>query len=511
MKKIMTITILFAALLTILSGCSGGTGTDEGRNNSAGGSVVVGITQDLDSLDPHKAVAAGTKEVLYNIFEGLVKPDKDGNLVAAVAESYEISEDGTTYTFVLRPNVLFHNGKTVTAEDVIYSLKRSAGLLDTSDPEVQTVAALSVIQTIESTVNSEGREEITIRLSSPNTELLGYLTCSIVPCDYTKQDTEPVGTGPFVFSSYTPMDSVVIVRNDSYYGQKAHLEKVTFQISESTDAAFVELLAGNIDIFPYLTEDQAAQLAGQYNIEIGDMSLVQGLFLNNAAAPFDNPLVRQAMCHAVDRQGIIDMISGGHGTIIGSGVYASFGAYYDESLAGRYEYDVEKAKALLKEAGYGDGFSFTIVVPSNYSYHISTAQVIVQQLKQVGIEAKIQQIEWASWLSDVYADHNFEATIIGLDSQLAPSDILKYYISGSPKNFINYENDAFMQTYEKAVQTTDAEQKKQYYKELQRYLADDAASVFIQSPALLVAVNPALDGYTFYPVYVQDMASVYYK
>lgn len=511
MKKIMTISFLLAAVLTILTGCSDGTKKDEEKNTSGGGSVVVGITQDLDSLDPHKAVAAGTKEVLYNIFEGLVKPDKDGNLVAAVAESYQVSEDGMTYTFVLRPNVTFHNGKTVTAEDVIYSLKRSAGLLDTSDPEVQVVAALSVIQTIESSTNGEGKEVVTIQLSTPNTELLGYLTCSIIPCDYSEQASKPVGTGPFTFVSYTPMDSVVMERNESYYGQKAHLEKVTFRISESTDAAFVELLGGNIDIFPYLTEDQAAQLAGQYNIEIGDMSLVQGLFLNNAVEPFNNPLVRQAMCHAVDRQGIIDMLSGGHGTLIGSGVYASFGAYYDASLAGRYEYDVEKAKALLKEAGYEDGFSFTIVVPSNYSYHVSTAQVIVEQLKKVGVEAKIQQIEWASWLSDVYADHNFEATVIGLDSQLAPSDILKYYISGSPKNFINYESAAFTETYQKAMQTVDTELKKQYYKELQKYLADDAASVFLQSPALLVAVNPALGGYTFYPVYVQDMASVYYK
>ncbi len=512
MKKIMTRMLLLAAILTALTGCSGGTGEKKEEDTSKGGSVVVGITQDLDSLDPHKAVAAGTKEVLYNIFEGLVKPDKDGNLVPAVAESYEVAPDGMTYAFVLRQGVVFHNGKTVTAEDVVYSLKRSAGLLETSDPEVQVVAALSVISTIESSENEDGKEIVTIKLKEPNTELTGYLTCSIIPCDYKEQATKPVGTGPFVFTSYEPMESIVITRNEKYYGDKAHLESVTFSISESSDAAFVELLAGNIDIFPYLTEDQAAQLKGQYTIEIGDMSLVQGLFLNNAAAPFDNLLVRQAMCYAVDRQAILDMLSGGHGSIIGSGMYASFGAYYDASLAQKYPYDTEKAKALLAEAGYKDGFTFTIQVPSNYTYHVSTAQVIADQLRKVGITAKIQQIEWAAWLSDVYSAHNFEATIIGLDSQLAPSDILKYYIAGSPKNFINYaEDETFNATYQEALKTVDAKKKKELYKKLQANLADNAASVFLQSPALLVAVNPKLGGYTFYPVYVQDMASVYYK
>ncbi|MBQ6661862.1 MAG: ABC transporter substrate-binding protein [Lachnospiraceae bacterium] len=508
MKKVFACFLLPAICMIALCACKGG--TKKPGETKDGGAVVVGITQDLDSLDPHKAVAAGTREVLYNIFEGLVKPDKDGKLVAAVAESYEISADGTTYKFVLRSGVKFHNGATVTADDVVYSLKRCAGRLETSDPEVQVVPAFSVISDI--TASKDGdRDVITVTLSSPNTELIGYFTCNIIPKDYANQANSPVGTGPFKFVSYKPMDSLVMERFDDYYGSKAHLQKVTFSISENADAAFLKLQAGNIDIFPYLTVDQASELKGKFNIETGSMSLVQGLFLNNAVKPFDDVRVRKAMNYAVDKQELLTMLNGGYGTAIGSGMYSTFGLYYDKSLEGAYPHDEAKAKELLAEAGYADGFTFTVKVPSNYVYHVQTAEILVNQLKKVGITMKIEQIEWASWLSDVYKAHNCDATIIGLDSQLAPSDILKYYIGGSAKNFMNYQSTDFDTNYQKAIATVDTQAKVDLYHKLQKCLSDDAASVFLQSPSLMVAVNPKLAGYTFYPVYVQDMASVYFK
>jgi len=494
--------------MTALCACKGGTKDPE--DQADGGAVVVGITQDLDSLDPHKAVAAGTREVLYNIFEGLVKPDKDGKLVPAVAESYEISPDGKTYTFVLRDGVRFHNGETVTAEDVVYSLNRCAGRLESPDPEVQVVAAFSVISDITAS-KADGRDVITVALSNPNTEMIGYFTCNIIPKSYADQATSPVGTGPFKFVSYKPMDNLVMERFEDYHGEKAHLKKVTFSISESTDAAFLQLQAGKIDIMPYLTVDQAEQLKGQFDIEVGDMSLVQGLFLNNQAKPFDDVRVRQALCYAVDKKELLQMLNGGYGTAIGSGVYASFGLYYNKDLEQAYPHDEAKAKQLLAEAGYKDGFTFTVKVPSNYVYHVQTAEILANQLKKVGVTTNIELIEWASWLSDVYKGHDCEATIVGLDSQLAPSDILKYYIGGSTKNFMNYSNASFDEIYKEAASTTDTDRKVEQYRQLQKFLSDDAASVFLQSPSLMVAVNPKLAGYTFYPVYVQDMASVYYK
>ena len=508
MKKFFACFLLLVSAMTALCACKGGTKDPE--DELKGGAVVVGITQDLDSLDPHKAVAAGTREVLYNIFEGLVKPDKDGTLVPAVAESYEISADGKTYTFVLRDGVKFHNGGTVTADDVVYSLNRCAGRLENPDPEVQVVAAFSVISDITASKNGD-KDVVTVTLTSPNTELIGYFTCNIVPKDYADQAKSPVGTGPFKFVSYKPMDSLVMERFEDYHGEKAHLAKVTFSISESADAAFLKLQAGNIDIFPYLTVDQAEQLKDQFNIEVGSMSLVQGLFLNNARKPFDDIRVRQAVNYAVDKAEVLQMLNGGYGTAIGSGVYSTFGLYYDGSLASLYGHDEAKAKELLAAAGYADGFTFTVKVPSNYTYHVQTAEVLANQLKKVGITMKIELIEWASWLSDVYKGHDCDATIIGLDSQLAPSDILKYYVGGSTKNFINYTSDDFDRFYKEAQATVDTNAKVDLYHQLQACLANDAASVFLQSPSLMVAVNKKLAGYTFYPVYVQDMASVYYK
>ncbi len=509
MKRLHYFSILVLIMAVALCGCKGNTDPKD-KNDIKGGAVVVGITQDLDSLDPHKAVAAGTKEVLYNIFEGLVKPDTEGNLVPAVASEYNVSPDGLTYTFKLRKGVLFHTGEAVTAEDVVYSLNRCAGRLESPDPEVQIVPAFSVISDITASKEND-TDVITVRLSTPNTELIGYFTCSIIPKNYKDMDRKPVGTGPFRFESYMPMDSLVMTRFDDYYGTKAHLGKVTFSISENTDAAFLELQAQHIDIFPYLTVDQADVLKDQFTVETGDMSLVQGLFLNNNVAPFDKIEVRKALNYAVNRQEILQLLNGGAGTAIGSGVYSSFRKYFDGDLVNTYPYDTEKAKQLLAEAGYPDGFRFTVVVPSNYTYHVQTAEVLADQLKKINVTMDIQLIEWASWLSDVYQGHDFQATIVGLDSQLAPSDILKYYVGGSPKNFINYTNANFDRYYKFATETTDSDQKVELYRKLQKYLSDDAASVFIQSPSLMVAVNPKLAGYIFYPVYVQDMASVYFK
>ena len=510
-KKLISFFMILQIVTAVaLCGCTGDTTGDGPEQKSSGssvkygGKITVGITQDLDSLDPHKAVAAGTEEVLINIFDGLIKVASNGDFVPAVASSYEISEDGLKYAFTLRKGVKFHNGKEVTADDVIYSLKRVAGLDGTPDPEVLVKSAFSVIKEINKT--EDGVEVI---LSEPATELIGFFTCSIIPCDYDAQATAPIGCGPFKFVSYEPMRSIVLEKNEDYYVEGVpYLDGVTFKISADTDAAFLELMAGGIDIFPYLTADQANQLKGNYNIEDGTMNLVQALFLNNAREPFTDVRVRQAICYALDRQGIINVVAEGKGEFIGTNMFPTFGRYYDASLVNKYPTNIEKAKELLKEAGYEGGISFTITIPSNYDFHVKTGEVITQQLKAAGIDAKIKLIEWSSWLSDVYAGRDFESTIIGLDSELAPSDILRFYPSDSSKNFINYSNTEFDRIYTEAKKTSSEDEKEKLYKQLEAILTDDAASAYIQSPAQLVAVNKKLTGYTFYPVYVQDMSTV---
>lgn len=502
MKKSATILVLLV-FLTVLCSCKDGSTEKKGSDAR---SAVVGITQDLESLDPHKAVAAGTDEVLFNVFEGLVKPSVDGTLVPAVAEKYEMAPDGMSYTFTLRAGVKFHNGTKVTAEDVIYSVKRCAGLLPDQDPEVKVESALSVISAVE----KKNASTVVITLKEANTELLGYLTGAIIPENYTEQATKPVGTGPFRFVSYEPLSKLVLERNPDYYGETPYLEKVTFKICAGMDAAFMEILAGTIDIFPYLNEEQAAQLPDDYRLEAGASNLVQAMFTNNAFEPFSNPDVRRSLCMAVDKNELMQMLSGGRGNVIGSNMFPNFGIYYNEEMENYYSYQPMAAKELLAKAGYHEGnpLSFTIKVPSNYDYHVATAQILVEQYKKIGVDAKIQLIEWSTWLTEVYRERNYEATIVGLDSALAPSDVLKRYQSAAKNNFVNYKSERFDEVFEKARASVDTNEKILYYKQAQQILTEDAASVYLQDPAKLAAINKKFTGFLFYPVYVIDMAAI---
>lgn len=501
--------LLFLALTLVMSIVLCACGDD--KNDTSSGSVVVGITQDLDSLDPHKAVAAGTHEVLFNVFEGLMKPDSDGNLYPAVASDYKVNDKGDVYTFTLRDGIKFHDGDLVTVDDVIYSIKRAAGLLEDA-AEINVNTALQNLKSVEAT----DEKTIVLTLIEPDTELPAYLTeadCAIIPADYDEQGTKPIGTGSFKFVSYTALESMVIEKNADYWNQDRmpKIEQATFKICSNADSAFMELQSGSIDIFPYLTDEQANQLSSDtFHVEIGNMNLVQGLFLNNKTAPFDNSLVREALNYAINKEEIIQMVAGGNGSVIGSNMFPGLTSYYDESLELLYNVNADKAKELLAEAGYADGLTFTITVPSNYQFHIDTAQVIVEQLKQVGVTAEINLVDWSTWLSDVYTERNYQATIVGLDGNLSPKDLLERYQSTAKNNFVNYGNEEFDQIFTTAVSTTDSEEKIDCYKQLQALLAEDSASIYLQDPALLVAVNKRISGYQFYPVYVQDMSSIYF-
>lgn len=499
-----TAVVLLLVACTALTACFGGNGSKRGSSSGENNSIVVGIQNDLDSLDPHLAETAGTREVLYNIFEGLVKPDENGNLVSAVAKDYKVSEDGKIYTFTLRENVKFHNGDMVTPEDVKYSIERNAGLLDGGE---LLVSAFSKI----SSVNITDSSTIEVVLSEGDTEFISYMTTAIIPKDYANQADKPVGTGPFRFVSYAPQQNFKIEKFEDYWGEDgAKIDAVEFRIVQNTDSVILDLKAGSIDVYPYLTDSQAEELSGTMNIEAGNSNLTQALYLNYENEIFKNKLVRQAMYYAIDRDEIMSIVSGGKGTKLGSALYKGFGKYYTD-LSDRYSCDIEKAKELLKEAGYANGFTFTIKIPSNYQFHISTGEVIIEQLKKVGITANIELIDWATWLNDVYTNRDFEATIIGIDAKLAPSDMMLRYRSDYGKNFCNYNNASYDEILNKAMATIKEEEKEEYYHKLQEILAEDAAAIYIQDPPTLVALNKKLTGFKFYPIFVQDMAALRFQ
>lgn len=497
-KRLKTLFLLFVlTTLTIaLSGCAGD------KEDDASSSITIGIPQDLDSLDPHTAVAAGTKEVLFNIFEGLVKPDSEGNLVPAVASEVIPSEDGKVYTFTLREGVLFHDGSVVTVEDVKYSLERCA---DTSNGD-PLVPAFSNIESVE----TPDEATIIVTLKEADTDFLAYMTTAIIPASNATPETDPIGTGPYKYVSWTPQEEVILVKNDDYWGTPAHIENITIKIIADTDAIITGLNAGSIDFYARLSSAQIEQLNDNFEIYEGTMNLVQALYLNNDEAPFDDVRVRQALCYAIDPQEIMDLIFDGKGTELGSSMFPAFSKYYMEELNHTYDQDINKAKELLADAGYPDGFSFTITVPSNYQPHIDTAQVLVEQFKAIGVDAKINLVEWDSWLSDVYGGRQFQSTVVGVDaSTLTASALLSRFVSDASNNFINYDNADYDAAYARAMGTTDDAERVAAYKECETILSEDAANVYIQDLAEFVAINKKYAGYEFYPLYVQDFSKLY--
>ena len=513
--SVMTLVVTVA--LCACGGGKGGESSAESKNSSEttnadaestaagtpvkGGEVTVGIAQDLDSLDPHKMVYAGTSEVLFNVFEGLVKPDKSGDLVPAVASEYEVSEDAKEYTFTLRDGITFHDGTPVTVDDVKYSIDRYAEIQGES-------SAFSILDNVE--VVDE--KTVKVHLKEGNSEFLPYLTAAILPqSNEANFATDPIGTGPFKLVSFTPGQSFVVEAYEGYWNPELpYLDKVTFKIIADSDAIMTELQAGTLDVYQYLTGDQAATLTSGFNIIEGNINYVQGLFLNNDFEPFKDVRVRQAMNYAVDKDMINEFLFGGKSHIIGTNMIPAFSKYYNEETESVYTRDVEKAKELLAEAGYPDGFDLKISVPDNYAPHEGTAQIIVENLKEVGINATIELIEFSSWVADVYNGRQYEATVVALDGKLAPSSWLEKYPTGAPKNFVNYSNADFDEAYNAAVATVDDDEKVELYKKCQMILAEDAASVYVQDPVNLVALNEKLAGYVFYPCAAQDMSLVYF-
>lgn len=494
--------MVLLSLTVALSACSGDKNGDE-LKSSAPSTITVGIPQDIeDSLDPHKAVAAGTREVLFNIFEGLVKPTSDGDYIPAIASGFTIADDGLSYTFTLREGVKFHDGSYVRAEDVKFSLDKCKG----TENGISHIAAFANVKEV--LILDE--ETVRINLIDPDTEFLAALTAAIIPASNLTPETTPIGTGPYAFVSRSPQENFILTRFDDYWGEKANIEQVIFKICARSDTIVMELEGGGIDMFARITKSQADELSDRFNILEGTMNLVQALYLNHDAPPFNILEVRQALSHAIDPFQIMLMISDGKGTQVGSSMFPAFTKYYIEDLAGFYEYDIEKAIELLTAAGYPDGFSFTITVPSNHSQHVDTAQVIVEQLKLINVQANIELIEWESWLSTVNTDRNYQTTVVGLTpSTLTARAMLDRFHSENRRNFNNYRNPEYDTALENALAATDDLTKTFYYKECQRILTETAANIYIQDLPEFVALSTRFGGYEFYPLYVQDIAKLY--
>ena len=460
-----------------------------------GGSITVGIPQDIeDSLDPHKSVAAGTKEILFNIYEGLVKPDEEGNLNDAVAESHSISEDGKVYTFKLRNGVKFHDGTTVTAEDVKYSIERCAGINGDGTPLVEAFSNVDKVEIPdESTID--------IYLKEADTEFLAYLTVAIVPEHVEDLEADPVGTGPFHYVSRSPQENIVLEKFSDYWDteNQAYLDKVTFRIVKDSNAVVTNLKSGTLDMYARLSSTQTAQLAedSDFTIYDGGMNLVQALYLNNAVEPFNNVKVRQALCYAANRQEVLDMIADGKGTIIGSSMFPAFGKYYVPELSERYNQDIEKAKELLKEAGYedtdGDGIVEKDGEPLNlrlvfqteeYASWKSLCEFLKSEYEKIGVGIELVEEESAAYYDAIWSTRDYDLCIYRSyeDSWMLHGFLKSMFYAPDGAKAVNWYDEELNNDLGEVLKTQDEEERTALYDKILTRINDQAVTIPLYYP-----------------------------
>jgi peptide/nickel transport system substrate-binding protein len=432
--------------------------------------VVIGVVLEPPHLDPTAGAAAAIDEIVYsNLFEGLTKIGPTGEVLPALAESWEVSEDGLTYIFKLHEGVKFHDGAEFSSADVKFSLDRARA-------EDSTNAQKGLFAAIEN-VDATDPATVTVTLSRPQGSFLynmGWGDAVIVSEASAANNTEnPVGTGPFKFDSWAKGSSVVLVRNPDYWGEAAALERAEFRIVPDAAAAIPALLSGDVHAFPNMPAgDALAQIQSdpRFEVVIGSTEGETLLSINNGKEPFDKLEVRQAIAHALNREEIIAGNGSGLGTPIGSHFSPANAAYVD--LTDTYPYDPEKAKQLLADAGFADGISATLKLPPP-PYAREGGQVIASQLRQVGIELEIIPVEWADWLSQVFTEKDYDFTVI---SHTEPNDIDIY---SRPDYYFDYQNEEFNAVIAELDATSDEEKRNELYGRAQRILAEDAVVGFL--------------------------------
>ena len=450
--------------------------------------LVVGMAVEPPGLDPTIAAPVAIGQVTWqNIFQGLVRLDRDGKIQPQLAESWTISPDGLTYTFKLRNGAKFHNGEAFDAATAKFALER-AKAADSVNPQKRFYSVITTIET-------PTPDTLVLRLTDPSGNLLYRLTwpaaVMVEPKSAAENKTSPVGTGPFKLKNWVKGDRVELARDPAFWDKSkpVALEEVTFRFINDPQAQVAAVQSGDVDAFP---EIGAPELYGRFQNDsrfaavIGNTELKVVAGMNNARKPFDDPRVRKALMMAVDRNLLVKGAWSGLGQPIGSHYTPNDPGYVDTT--GVYPHDPLKAKALLAEAGYPQGFTFTIKTPQ-MSYASRTAEVLQAMFADIGVTMNIAPTEFpAKWVAEVFKAADYDMTIV---AHAEPMDIEIY---ARDAYYFNYKNPAFVKINSDAERTTDDAARAGLYGEVQKILAEDVPALYLFVLPKLGVWSAKLDG-----------------
>ncbi len=464
--------------------------------------LTMGQQLEPPHLDPTSAAAGAIDAVTYaNIFEGLTRFASDGSIIPGLAESWEISDDGLEYTFKLAEGVKFHDGTDFDAEDVKFSLDR-ARAEDSANAQKGLFEGITEVTVVDP-------QTVKVTLAAPNGSFLFNMAWGdaviVAPESIETIKTNPVGTGAFRFENWVQGDSITLVKNPEYWGEPAKLEKVTFKFISDPTAAFAAVMAEDVQAFgAFPAPENLPQFDAdpRFKVLVGSTEGETILAINNKLPPFDNVKVREAIAHAVNRQEVIDGAQFGYGTPIGTHFAPHHPDYVD--LTGMSDYDPEKAKALLEEAGVSLPIQVKMTLPPP-SYARRGGEIIAAALREIGIEPQIENVEWAQWLETTFRGKDFGLTII---SHTEPMDIGIY---ANPDYYFQYDSAEFQGVMDQLNLETDEAKRSELLKQAQEIIAQDYVNAYLFQLPLLTVANAKIEGlWENAPTQAADMTGVYW-